>query len=224
MAEDIPGEDPQAIPPDALKRELYFPTFVYFRDLTGAPALNAALLASIHAERQRDQEGLERSNVRQLGGWHSRNDLNADPAFAGLTAQIERTAAEIGADQRLAEGWPLAIDNMWAIINPPGSYNKTHIHPGSIWSGVYYIQAPTGAGRISFTDPRTVQLMSNTRHAPGQLPVEQWTDVYYDPLPGRLIIFPSWLYHGVEINSATETGDAGERVIISFNLFQKKVG
>ena len=34
------------------------------------------------------------------------------------------------------------LGNMWANVNPTYSYNKTHTHPNSMWSGVYYIKVP----------------------------------------------------------------------------------
>ena len=43
---------------------------------------------------------------------------------------------------------------MWANINMRYSHNRNHVHPGALWSGVYYIQTPKDSGRIWFTDPR----------------------------------------------------------------------
>nr|WP_234170434.1 TIGR02466 family protein [Ruegeria pomeroyi] len=51
---------------------------------------------------------------------------------------------------------------------------------------------------------------------------ENWTKVRFTPVAGRMIIFPAWLYHAVDPNETKETGDAGNRVIISFNLNQVK--
>jgi len=48
-----------------------------------------------------------------------------------------------------------------------------------------------------------------------------WTKVKYDPTPGKMLIFPSHLYHAVEPNLATETGREADRMIVSFNLGQR---
>ena len=45
--------------------------------------------------------------------------------------------------------------NLWANINPKGSYNNSHNHPGCDISGVYYVKVPKGkCGNIAFNDPR----------------------------------------------------------------------
>ena len=33
------------------------------------------------------------------------------------------------------------LGNMWANINPPGGSNTPHVHPNSLFSGVYYVKA-----------------------------------------------------------------------------------
>jgi hypothetical protein len=51
-----------------------------------------------------------------------------------------------------------------------------------------------------------------------------WREVYYEPLPGRLIIFPSWLLHEVEpnLNKEFEENDSrGWRYSLSFNFGQR---
>jgi uncharacterized protein (TIGR02466 family) len=92
-----------------------------------------------------------------------------------------------------------------------------------MWSGVYYIQAPEGAGNIEFSDPRTVHLMNQAKFQPNsKRPRDSWIKVRFTPTAGRMLIFPAWLYHGVDPNISKEPGDAGNRVIISFNLNQQK--
>ena len=49
---------------------------------------------------------------------------------------------------------------MWANINPPGGYNRPHIHPNSHFSGVYYIKATKDSGDIVFNDPRSTSHMA----------------------------------------------------------------
>ena len=40
-------------------------------------------------------------------------------------------------------------------INYPGGFNRPHLHPNSLFSGVYYIKAPKNSGNIIFYDPRS---------------------------------------------------------------------
>jgi uncharacterized protein (TIGR02466 family) len=204
-------------------KRAYFPTLIYQIDLPQPEELNNRLLHSIYAEQEKDQKGIERSNISALGGWHSHNDLHKVAEFDEITSLINAASARIGEDQSYDDKYKIKIGTMWSIINPPGSANRAHVHPGCLWSGVYYIHAPKGAGNIEFIEPRTMHLMNqprfkrNTKRAK-----ENWTKVRFDPVPGRMIIFPSWLYHAVDTNTSTEADRNAHRVIISFNLNQVK--
>lgn len=204
-------------------RRAYFPTLIFQLDLPEPQSLNARLLDAVHAEKDRDLAGIERSNITALGGWHSHTDLHKSPAFADLTGLILSAAAQIGRDQGYSDKYRIKIGTMWSIINPPGSANRAHVHPGCLLSGVYYIQAPANAGSIEFTDPRTAHVMNQPKFQPdAKRARDHLTKVRFDPVPGRMIIFPSWLYHAVDTNTATEPGERAHRVIVSFNLNQVK--
>lgn len=195
----------------AITRADHFPTNIYQTTLEDPAPLNAALMRSIAAARGQDPAGIERSNFAEIGGWHSGTNLHLDPEYMRLAQIIRAFGAEIAKDQGYAARLRLDISAMWAITNAPGASNQAHIHSGALWSGVYYIQAEDRAGDIEFTDPRTANLMrqpifdAQPDHAKGL--------VRYAPTPGRMLVFPSWLYHAVRPNLS-----GSERVIISFNL------
>lgn len=204
-------------------KKTYFPTLVFSMDIGEAEELNKHLLEAIYAERDADQEGIARSNFKGLGGWHSQNDLHRKEPYSGLVGHIGDACDRICKELGYSDKHKLSIGTMWSIINPPGSSNRAHVHPGCIWSGVYYIQAPENAGHIEFMEPRTAHLMNQPRFLPNKRrPKDCWTKVNFQPIPGKMLIFPSWLYHAVNPNMANEEGDAGNRIIISFNLNQVK--
>lgn len=204
-------------------KRAYFPTLIFQFDLPDPGVLNEKLLAAVYAERERDRKGIERSNIPELGGWHSHNELHKQADFADMTALIGSATKRISEDQGYHEKYTFKIGTMWSIINPPGSANRAHVHPGCLMSGVYYIQAPEGAGNIEFIEPRTAHLMNQPKfQSSSKRAKENWTKVRFDPVPGRMIIFPSWLYHAVDTNQSKAEGEAGNRIIISFNLNQVK--
>jgi uncharacterized protein (TIGR02466 family) len=173
-----------------------------------------------------DKEGIHKSNNRYSGGWHSREILHKLPGFEPLVRCIIKAGERISSDLQYDKGYALRIGSMWSIVNPPGASNVAHVHPRSLWSGVYYVQAPNHCGRIYFTDPRVANVMSSPRFVPNhQLPTVCRTKVGFSPVAGTMLIFPSWLYHSVAPNGATaESGSEnnGNRIIISFNLSQQK--
>ncbi|MEO1733543.1 MAG: TIGR02466 family protein, partial [Pseudomonadota bacterium] len=204
---------------DLLRRSDYFPTMVYSCTLHDAEAMNREILAAIYNERSRDGDGIERSNFKSLGGWHSQNNLHKEDAFKKLTDRVNTLANGIGDDLGYATDQELKITTMWSITNPPGSSNRAHVHPGALWSGVYYVHAPENSGKIEFIEPRTMHLMGQpVFKAKSKRKTECWTKVKVTPKAGKVLFFPSWLYHSVEPNLSEEEGSAADRVIISFNI------
>ncbi len=205
------------------KQMNFFPTSIFSLEAADPVALNKATLEHINAERERDEKGIQRSNFRALGGWHSHNSLHQEAAFKPIVDLIYEATAGLEDANGYHDKHPLTIGTMWSIVNPPGSSNRAHIHPGCLWSGVYYVQAPENSGDIEFIDPRTQNLVSQAKYQPNKKRQKHcWTKLTFSPRAGRLLIFPSWLYHSVAPNLSTNEGKAGERIIISFNLSQSK--
>ncbi|WP_371158217.1 TIGR02466 family protein [Jannaschia sp. 2305UL9-9] len=211
--------------PEDLKfvRRTYFPTMIFQIDLPDPQEMNARLISNIYAERERDRKGISRSNLPQLGGWHSHNNLHKSKDFAELVTAVKIAGEKITEDLGYSTDHRLSIGTMWSIINPPGSANRAHVHPSCLWSGVYYIQAPEKSGDIEFIEPRTVHLMNQAKFQPNKKrSKENWTKVRFTPRAGRMLIFPSWLYHAVDPNMSTAEGDDANRIIVSFNINQTK--
>lgn len=200
---------------------MYFPTIIYTAQLGDSRALNRELVRKIYEERNQDKKGISRSNIPELGGWHSHNYLHNSIDFKSITRRINEICTHIFNNMGYCKSKHLRIGTMWAIVNPPGSSNKAHVHPSSHWSGVYYIQAPERSGDIEFTDPRLAHIMTQPKFEAGKRrSPESWTKVRYTPTEGKMLIFPSWLYHSVDPNLSLEKGERGHRIIISFNLIQ----
>jgi uncharacterized protein (TIGR02466 family) len=191
-------------------REDWFPTAVWRFDHAEAAAVNARILPLIQTERARDQQGM--TGRSSMLGWHSQDNLHRWPEFEPLIRFFETSVAEVvdflkWDRTRLSP----AFSGCWANINGKLAANFVHNHPLSFLSGVYYVQAPEDCGNLFFVDPRPASVVT-------AVPVAQlspWTfqKVVYQPKAGRLLIFPSWLGHGVEPNLSDL-----ERVSVSFNV------
>lgn len=207
---------------DRFVRNNYFPTVIFQYDVENCEPLNKAILDLTYAERERDRVGVNKSNTAELGSWHSATALHKNTDYAPLMTEIDGVLSRISKELSYAKEQVLKVTTMWSIINPPGNGNRAHVHPGSLWSGVYYLQAPEGAGKIEFIDPRVITIMNQPKYAAKKKrPRDCWTKVNFKPIPGRMIIFPAWLYHAVDSNMSKESGRAGDRVIISFNINQQ---
>ena len=190
-------------------RELHFPTPIYIADIKH-PTLNQELERAIIAWTNQEK-GRVRTNNK---GWHSDTTMNELPEYAKLVDMLYSAQRTIY-DQEYYESEPF-LGNMWANINPPGGSNRAHIHPNSLWSGVYYVKAPQNSGQLKIEDPRSVALMSRPRQKDVPKPDRLLREHHYEPKTGRLIMFPSWLNHCVDPNNSNDI-----RISVSFNFMQK---
>ena len=140
--------------------------------------------------------------------------MNLKPEYQDLVNMLYEAQRTIY-DQEHLDSEPF-LGNMWANINPPGSMNRAHIHPNSLWSGVYYVKASKNSGQLKIEDPRSVALMVRPRMKQGKPPRRLWREDNYEPKAGRLIMFPSWLNHCVDTNESNDI-----RISVSFNFMQK---
>ena len=197
-----------------MNREALFPTPVYYKDLPNCVELNDYLFnhiknwAATTPTEQKTNSGT---------GWHSPTDMNTKEEYNPLTKELFKMAEDCNKDYGIAPS--LGLGNMWANINPPGAYNKTHTHPNSLWSGVYYIRVPKDSGKFFIEDPRSGPQTYMPRRLEN-LPKALWRVVAYEPKEGRMVFFPSWLPHGVDINQNKEQGEASWRISVSFNFIQ----
>ena len=182
-------------------------------------ALNADLRKAVF-EREAAHAGTEHSN---LGGWQSSWDLAQ--WGGGAARKVIDAARDIAgkltcdrAGKPVPTGWMV---NAWANVNRAGHANEFHTHPGAYWSATYYVDDggagadPSLGGELEIQDPRGVgPAMLAPRLAfamPGGRSVG--ASELIRPRTGVLVMFPSWLSHGVR----PYRGD-GVRVSVALNL------
>ena len=190
--------------------EHHFPTMIYIKDFPDSEKLNKYLEPKIIQWSQQDK-GEQKTNA---GGWHSTTNMNRKEEYNPLTRELFNMQEEIYQKEHLS--MKPACGNMWANINGPGNFNRPHIHPNSLFSGVYYVTAPKNSGNFMIYDPRPGVQMTMPNRKEGKLSTELWREVHYEPKAGRCIMFPSWLWHEVKPNKSNDT-----RISVSFNFLQR---
>ena len=195
---------------------LWFQTAIYWQDLPNAKELNADHLKHIKEWYKKDK-GLQKTN---RGGWHSSVDMQTREEYKPLVNEL--LCMQNGICKEEGYTSQTMLGNMWANINFQGCYNKDHIHPNSHWSGVYYIQTPEDCGHLHIEDPRAGSNMMMPKQLPkNKIPQRLWTDANFQAIAGRMIMFPAFLNHGVEVNNTKEEGEQGWRISVSFNFVQR---
>ena len=186
--------------------------FVTIR-IQAAEELNERLLGEI-AKRQDKEPGLDRSNRY---GWHSDLDLfdRPEPAHSELAGEIREMVG--AATAKLAPDLPSDLELVhegWINVSPTNAMNAPHDHPGSFWSGTYYVRVPEAddaddnqSGAIEFIDPRGSIGLGGKLETPftrGKFTVR--------PAAGTCLLWPSFLRHWVHPNRSSQ-----DRVTVAFN-------
>jgi len=149
--------------------------------------------------------------MSNLNGYQS-NDLDKESAFLPLLKIIEEESNKLANIVGIKNN--LKVVNFWINCNKYGNSNIIHIHPGSIFSGSFYLKVPKESGSIVFRNPA-----ANIVETFWQNYIKGFTKFNsptwkFFPLEGQLLIFPSWLEHYVETNNNKKE----ERISIAFNL------
>jgi tetratricopeptide (TPR) repeat protein len=187
-----------------------------------APPEGFTDIAAFNTQLARELVALHRSAVRPLtqslrGGTQTERNLPDDstrhPAiaafFRALDTPIRRyldnldPARDHPTDRRRGNGYRIA--GSWSVRLQSQGFHCSHVHPQGWISSAYYVQLPAWSGEaregwLKFGEPG----MSRPVCPP---------DLFIQPLPGRLVLFPSFLWHGTVPFAAH-----GERLTAAFDV------
>lgn len=152
----------------------------------------------------------------RLGEW--------EQLVAFLVDGIRQTVvlANQGVWPEAAPGLKIALRGLWFQIANRGSHHDVHTHGNCSWSGVYCVQVDDGAKRAAhpllgasngvtrFYGPHFNHL--GGAHMDFGNAYLQSAHLDIEPVPGQLVVFPSWLPH----QALPYDGEA-DRIIVSFN-------
>lgn len=179
-----------------------------FDDSASLAAISYLAEQALANEEKLKGSGLQKSN--QGNSFHTQNNFLGEfaktPLYGLLAPKLAAALADYG-----YKASSVRI-SYWSIVSRAGAYNRRHNHPDSILSVAFYTQAPPGSGNLIFSDPRYGKLMeSNIGRTDHSISLHGHIKVV--PKLGRLVVFPSYLEHEVELSTCD-----GARIIYSLNL------
>ena len=196
-----------------------FATPVAALEVPGAETLNQHLSEAILRQRD-EQPSMQASNA---GGWHSDHGLLdwAAPHAGHIIELGKGIAGQMTANRRGERVQPEWQVQAWANVNTLGHANVCHYHPGSFWSGTYYVDDggcaadPSLGGELEMLDPRGPGpgMYAPALKFAGEDGASVGAAETIRPKPGLMVLFPSWLMHQVRPYRGTRT-----RISIAFNL------
>jgi hypothetical protein len=116
----------------------------------------------------------------------------------------------------------VGIQGMWFQCSSQGAFHDVHTHGNCSWSAVYVVQIDEPEKRVTHPVYGSANGVTRLYGPPFNALGGAFVDVAnaylqppshdVDPVPGQLLLFPSWLAH-----QALPYGGDQERIIISFN-------
>jgi tetratricopeptide (TPR) repeat protein len=149
------------------------------------------------------RDGLQTRRLRQPGAVH------VDALLEQIKAAIDDYETRLSDDCRaFASTRPKAAWLApWAVVYGAAGRQKAHRHPKGWLSGVFYVTAPR---RDSGHCGPLVLGMLGPEFAVGEPP---WGTRKIEPVPGRLVMFPSYVPHGTEQTDIEEA-----RISVAFDV------
>ncbi|CAN5420675.1 putative 2OG-Fe(II) oxygenase [soil metagenome] len=134
-------------------------------------------------------------------------DASIDATFGAFALPLADYAAAMSPIEPMGARRTAGVDiaGAWSVRLSSGGMHNDHVHPQGWLSSAFYAELPQGSG-----ESREGWLRFGGVELGGQasLPPEYWVE----PQPGRLTLFPSYLWHGTE-----PFGGAGYRLSIAFD-------
>jgi uncharacterized protein (TIGR02466 family) len=194
--------------------------------LENAEAVNAVLVRVFQSMRATDPDGNPNAAF-----YASRDDLlhrirlpEWENLVRFMVEGLRQTVvlANQGAWPQAKPGFQIALRGIWFQIANQGSHHDVHTHGNCSWSGVYCVQVDEPARRVAqpmrgaangvtrFYGPHFNHL--GGAHIDFGNAYLQSAHMDIEPLPGQLVVFPSWLPH-----QAMPYDGELDRMIVSFN-------
>jgi len=101
----------------------------------------------------------------------------------------------------------LTFGGSWSVRLADGGFHVAHVHPGGVLSSACYVALPA---RLGEDDAQEGWL--EVGRPPPELKVDLPPFATVEPRPGRLVLFPSYVFHG------TRPFGSGERLTVAFDV------
>jgi Flp pilus assembly protein TadD len=175
------------------------------------PSLDAlaGTLRTLHQSLHQPLEQSVRGGTQTDGPLFARVEPEIRALRAVIVRAVERHIAQLpppvqGHPTLIAKRAPVRFSGSWSVRLAGAGFHSNHIHPAGWLSSAFYVALPSeGEGHEGWLKLGEPQAELGIDLAPFR---------HVEPKPGRLILFPSTMWHG------TVPFEAGERMTVAFDV------
>ena len=175
------------------------------------PSLDALAetLRGLHLTLHQPLEQSVRGGTQTDGPLFSRIEPEIRALRAAIVAAVGRHIAQLPPPQAghptlIAKRAPVRFSGSWSVRLPGAGFHSNHIHPAGWISSAFYVALPPMGtdheGWLTLGEPQA------------ELGLDVAPFRHIEPKPGRLVLFPSTMWHG------TVPFRAGERLTVAFDV------
>lgn len=175
-----------------------FPTHLIGHDLPNYQEYRDKLVRYCYQDRK-DNPGVQISNN---GGWQSEHK------HIDILEDVYNEVSSILSGYLTTNFY---FSSPWININPPGTSNDRHTHPGSDLSVVFYVKVPENSGQLEFTNPAYIESFNVLSSVIQDVQLSPSLGI--EPVEGRILIFPAYMLHKVLVNKSDD-----DRISIAWNV------
>ena len=164
----------------------------------------------------------DKNHYNQYGGISEDSYILNNKKYSKIKNYILSHCKEYGKVVLGLDSEEYIMTQSWITVKPPKTYHTPHSHSNSIISGVlYYNIYNEDTPGITFVkdDPSMNFLLQVSQLRKNKKNQFNSDEIDIKVKSNSLILFPSWLTHGVKINNSNNT-----RKSIAFNVLPKTLG
>lgn len=184
--------------------QYFFPTPIYFSFVKNLESIQEEVDCYLASVSETDLENPWGDTVQTTFKYG--NFVHALDKMPILLLEIKEHCYEFLKNIKYQQTADIHVKESWCNISNRNSFQHIHLHGDTDISGVYYHQTNGQDGDIVFRNPSLV----NRFH---KLTYNIENSITYKPEVGKILLFPSFLEHGVFHNNTDH-----KRISVTFNI------
>jgi tetratricopeptide (TPR) repeat protein len=170
------------------------------------------VLTSLHSDAREHIDQTLRNGTQTLGDIFSRGHPLIDALRSRFVEAIQRYIGELPSSENhpflIHRSAKFGFSGSWSSRLKSQGFHTNHIHPDGWISSAYYVAVP-GSVRASSAKDGWIGFGAPSYEVGLKEPVRRWVE----PKPGRLVLFPSYMWHGTRPFQSEE-----HRTTIAFDV------